>query len=230
MKTSVNMVRNMGDYDIIQRTEDGYFEANHLLRQWNITNKEKYISNFLNNIKTKQFIEEICEQETHTQKNEDGDFKAVITVKGRNTKNGKTPDCVFMHPFLFIDFAMWLNPKFKYQVIKFVYDQLIEFRHAAGDKYNILRFNVAKRWHPEPEFYKKLNRGLNFVVFGTHKRGIRNSATEEQLTDLVDLQKVFNYNINSGLIKNRKQLITELRKEYVRRYVPDHKTLQDATN
>lgn len=29
-----------------------------------------------------------------------------------------------MHPLLFIDFAMWLNPAFKYDVLKFVYDEL----------------------------------------------------------------------------------------------------------
>ena len=198
-----------------------------LLKQWNITNREKLISNFLNNIKTQMFVEEIIEQETHTQKSEDGVFQAVMNVKGRHTKNGRTPDRVFMHPFLFIDFAMWLNPKFKYQVIKFVYDQLIEYRHAAGDNYNVLRFKIASEWRPLPDFYKNLNRGLNYVVFGTHKRGIRNLANEKQLQDLNILQKVFVYNIDSSLIKNEDELLLELRKEYVRRYLPCHKTLKN---
>lgn len=36
-----------------------------------------------------------------------------------------------MHPLLFIDFAMWLNPAFKVKVLKFVYDELIKFRNLA---------------------------------------------------------------------------------------------------
>lgn len=46
-------------------------------------------------------------------------------------KNGGT----WMHPILFIDFAMWINPSFKYDVLKFVYDELIKFRNLAGDAY-----------------------------------------------------------------------------------------------
>ena len=34
-----------------------------------------------------------------------------------------------MSSLLFIDFAIWLNPSFKVQVLKFVYDQLIKQRH-----------------------------------------------------------------------------------------------------
>lgn len=41
----------------------------------------------------------------------------------------------WMHPILFVDFAMWINPKFKYDVIKFVYDEMIKFRNLAGDAY-----------------------------------------------------------------------------------------------
>jgi hypothetical protein len=49
-----------------------------------------------------------------------------------------------MHPFLFIDFAMWINPKFKYEVIKFVYDRLIQYRNDAGDAYKEMAKAIAK--------------------------------------------------------------------------------------
>ena len=229
MKTSVNMVRNMGDFNVIQRTLDGYFEANHLLSQWNLSvgNRERQMSRFVDSPKTKEFIGEIIDQERHQAKMLEGDFEVVKIMKGKYTNRGKYPDKVFMHPFLFIDFAMWLNPKFKYSVIKFVYDQLIELRHTAGDNYNVLRFKIAKEWKPKPDFYKHLNCGLNHVVFGTHKWGIRNTANEEQLGDLADLQKVFVYNINSSLIDDPDALLLELRKEYVRRHLPNHKSLNE---
>ena len=35
MKTSVLMTRQMGNFDVFQRTSDGYFDANALLKQWN---------------------------------------------------------------------------------------------------------------------------------------------------------------------------------------------------
>lgn len=41
-----------------------------------------------------------------------------------------------MHPILFVKFAMWLNPRFEVQVIKFVYDQMLKYRNDAGDAYN----------------------------------------------------------------------------------------------
>lgn len=230
MKTSVDMIRKMGDFEIIQRTEDGYFNATHLLRQWNEKNTRKQFDRFINSPKTIEFMKEIHEQESHRAKMLNGDFQVIKIIKGRVTKNGRTPDRVFMHPFLFIDFAMWLNPKFKYFVVKFVYDQLIEFRHAAGDNYNVLRFKVSQYFSPMPDYYKRLNMGLNFIVFGKHKRGIRNNATEEQLRDLSNIENIYSYNIQSGLIKNRKHLLDELRKEYARRYAPDHEILEYAKN
>lgn len=227
MKTSVDMVRKMGDFNVIQRTEDGYFEANNLLRQWNEKNVRRKMINFLSSTKTLDFINEIQEQESHSPKMDNGDFQVIKVVKGRVTKRGRTPDRIFMHPFLFIDFAMWLNPKFKYFVVKFVYDQLIEYRHAAGDNYNLLRFNVSKAWKPEPKFYKTMNKGLNHIVFKKHQNGIRNNATEKELQDLKNLEMIYAYNITSGIFENSDDLLLELRKEFVRRHVPNHKTLQN---
>lgn len=48
-----------------------------------------------------------------------------------------------MHPLLFIDFAMWLNPAFKVKVLKFVYDQLIQYRNDAGDTYKEMAAQIA---------------------------------------------------------------------------------------
>ena len=39
---------------------------------------------------------------------------------------------------------MWLNPKFKVQVLKFVYDELIKQRHDAGDNYALFTKAFAK--------------------------------------------------------------------------------------
>ena len=41
MKTSVTMKRKMGNFDILQRTSDGMFNATELLKQWNL-NTQNY--------------------------------------------------------------------------------------------------------------------------------------------------------------------------------------------
>jgi len=52
-----------------------------------------------------------------------------------------------MHPYLFIDFAMWLSPEIKYKAIKWVHDNLIKYRVDSGDNYNILRRSIADRYY-----------------------------------------------------------------------------------
>lgn len=228
MKTSVNMNRQMGNFIVLQRTKDGYFDASYLLRQWNdkqISNK-KQLSKFLENESTKKFINEIYEQECHTENSLNGDFQPVIIIKGKNTASGRKPDKVFMHPYLYLDFAMWLSPEFKYQVLKFVYDELIEFRHAAGIGNNDLMDAVSRTWNINfPQMYMEINIALNFIVFGNNYKGIRNNATINQLKDLRDLQKIYAYNILTGIIKDIRTLKLQLQKEYARRYVPKHKIL-----
>lgn len=228
MKTSVDMDRKMGDFSIRQRTKDGYFDANHLLKQWNDSNpkKKKQFSKYLENKETSIFIEEILEQETHRENSLHGDFQVIITSKGKNTKFGKKLDKIWMHPYLYIDFAMWLSSKFKYDVIRFVYDELIEYRHAAGLGNNELMDAVSRKWNIIfPEIYREINIALNFIVFNKNCKGIRNKATINELKELRDLQKIYAYNIHSGLILDIMGLKLELRKEYVRRHVPDHKSL-----
>lgn len=41
MKTSQEMVRKIGKFNVIQRTSDGYFNATNLLKQWNESIKTK---------------------------------------------------------------------------------------------------------------------------------------------------------------------------------------------
>jgi hypothetical protein len=227
MKTSVDMNRQMGNFIVRQRTKDGYFDAGYLLRQWNKVNQEKKISRFLEMEKTQSFIQEIIDQESHSAKMHDGIFQVVITIKGKNTYQGKKPDKVYMHPYLYMDFAMWLNSKFKYHVLKFVFDQLIEYRHAAGLGNNELMDAISRTWNVVfPPTYQEINIALNYIVFNNCYTGIRNSATIEQLRDLRDMQKIFAFNVLTGLIKNIHDLKLQLQKEYVRRHMPDHKTLK----
>ena len=193
----------MDKFEVHQRTKDGFFNATTLIEQWNNeTGAKKQISDFIRNQSTQEFISEIISQEKLNTEN-----SPYLSTRGRN---GGT----WMHPLLFIDFAMWLNARFKYQVLKFVYDQLIEFRHESAKFY--LEFTDAvKDWKPE---YYQLAIWLNYAVFGKHYADIRNDATQEQLGELVDLQKKLAYAINSGFIKNESQLIAHLKDIYRKKH------------
>lgn len=78
------MVRKMGSFEVLQRTKDGYFDANALLSQWNNikSNPERRMSRFLESPKTKEFIEEI-NKESQCAEMHDGVKPAFYDKKGR---------------------------------------------------------------------------------------------------------------------------------------------------
>lgn len=206
MKTNVNMVRTMGTFEVVQRTKDGMFNATGLLKQWNEhSGMKKEVKDFFTNKQTSEFIDVLIKEE-----NLDGGNSPYLKTRGRN---GGT----WMHPFLFIKFAMWLNPRFEYQVIKFVYDELIKYRHDAGDYYKSFCKSITKIY-PNCDFSEPA-KWLNFVVFNSHKKDIRNEATEEQLQELSKLEKKYSDLINEGYIKGVVTLKEKLRSEWRNRHL-----------
>ena len=116
-----------------QRTKDGMFYATGLLKQWNShANMNKNIEDFFRNKETKEFIETLKNDTGITVSNENQVFTKVRGGKVQGT---------WMHPFLFIDFAMWLNPKFEVRVIQFVlHTQILAYAKIVKLKIN---FNFA---------------------------------------------------------------------------------------
>lgn len=206
MKTSVVMTRRMGQFEVFQRTKDGMFNATALLRQWNeSTNNNKRIQDFFENQNTQAFISALIEEENLKVPN-------LAYLKTRGKYNGGT----WMHPYLFVKFAMWLNPRFEVKVVKFVYDQLIQYRHSAGDNYNVLAKSIAAL--PDVD-YSQVVRGLNWIVFNKHARDIRNTATPQQLQDLDELQRKLAFSVDMGYIRSFPDLMNSMRRIYNRQHV-----------
>ena len=157
----------MGEYDVLQRTSDGYFDANALLRQWNSAgNANLSMSKFLSQEKTKQFLVALAEEESLSANQPIGENQLVIKQRSKTDKRGhREPDKVWMNPTLFIKFAMWLNPRFEVKVIKFVQDELIRFRQDCGDNYVSLTSTLSSI--PDIE-YPEVARAMNFIVFNDH--------------------------------------------------------------
>lgn len=61
---------------------------------------------------------------------------------------------------------------------------------------------------------------MNFVVFDTSEKNIRNAANEHQLNDLQDLERKYTDLISEGYITNQNQLKSKLRNEYKKRHIP----------
>lgn len=185
MKTAVIMQRQMNGLQIRQDSKTTFFNATDLIDTYNITfNEAKRIQHYMDNESTKRYIIALAQAETQNNQNS-GDFDNGLLIAKRG-KNGGT----WMHPYLFIDFAMWLSPEFKVTVIKWVYDNLIKLRHEAGDSFKEVNEALFELTPNSPPFiYANEARMINKLVFGTLESGQRNLATENQLTLLKALQK-----------------------------------------
>ena len=225
MVTNQLMVRKMGDFDVIQRTEDGYFDANALLIQWNGIdwNPKRQMSRFLESPKTKEFIEALKCDESQIAKMQHANNQPFTIIKGKNTKNGKTVDKVWMNPLLFIKFSMWINPSFEVKVLHFVYDNMIEYRNMAGDSYQKLAKAVLSICGNRNSYntMKKVAEALNYIVFNENKKMIRNEhGDEKKQRELYDLEDRIAMLIGDGFIHNYNEIIAYMRKLWQRKYQP----------
>lgn len=215
MKTNQVMERKMGEFKVVQRTKDGFFNATSLLKQWNEKAlSERKLSNFFASDKTEEFIKTIMERENlHTPK------MVYVKSKASRGENAGT----WMHPMLFIDFAMWINPSFKYDVLKFVYDEMIKFRNEAGDAYKELGSAVSKIVSKDfmQKAMPKIGEALNWIIFNGHEKLLRNKNGEEKsLRELWQLERKVADLINEGFITSYDNLIAYLRNQYQKRNIP----------
>ena len=219
------MVRYIDNFTVVQRTSDGYFDGSELLRQWNGVegNPRRRMSEFIDSTKVKEFLKALAEDESHRTKIDIGENQLLIKIKGRNTKEGKTPDKVWMNPLLFIKFAMWINPTFEVKVLRFVYDEMIRYRNDAGDAYKELSSAVMKIVPKDfmPKAMQKVGEALNWVIFNSHEKMLRNKYGDEmKQRELWQLEKKVSDLINEGFITNFDNLISYLRNQYQKRNNP----------
>jgi hypothetical protein len=251
------MIRKMGEYDVIQRTRDGYFDANYLLRQWNQDgqNTPKRIAEFLQLKNTAKFIKAIADKETGKVQVPDcqggeesvtldnqqlSESRIVIRGRPKTLPDGSVvPGEVWMHPLLFIDFAMWINPVFKYDVLKFACDEMIRYRRDAGDAYRLLG-SAIRRIVPLSFMQvamQKMGEALNWIVFNTHEQGLRNKhGDEEKQRELFMLEKKIADLIDEGFLTSWEQVLGYARRLYQKKNLPgifneackDHHTRDSA--
>jgi hypothetical protein len=117
----------------------------------------------------------------------------------------------WMHPYLYVKFAMWLSPELEVKIIKWVYDNLIEYRSLAGDYYNEMCKTISERYEEyfgkkaDPLIYVREAHFLNQLVFKNPNGNQRNKATEIQLELMNKLQLANIKLINQGIDKSTRQ-------------------------
>lgn len=165
---------------------------------------KKDLKEFFSNKSTKDFISALIDEESLN-----GPRDAFVSTKGRNGR-------VWMHPLLFVKFAMWLNPWFEVKVLKFVYDELIGLRIDAGDNYKLLSASASSL--PDVD-YKRIAKALNYIVFNKHYDGIRQTATQEQLKELNAVQENLSFLVDMGFVKTFRELIETMRNMYSKKWM-----------
>lgn len=129
-----------------------------------------------------------------------GAYKTCGARENRNT---------MCNPYIWILLAMELNPELYATVVMWITDNLIINRIEAGDKYNALC--RASSMFKDVD-YRVIGRALNYIVFNKHEKMLRNSASQEELHEIDDIQKSLAFAINMGYIKSFGSLINEMRK------------------
>jgi KilA-N domain len=216
MKTQVIiMSREFEGKQIPQRTKDKFFFATDLLtlhQELNLHSK-KLMADFFQNQNTKDFLVALAKELDNEQISKYGKShvitKATLPENLYEIKRGKNGG-TWMHPYLFVKFAMWLSPEFEVKIVKWAYDNLAEYRDTCGDNFkemnDALKQSYLRISNKEPNTFDYINecKFLNRLVFGIHVPEFRNQATENQLFILNRLQTLNKELLEEDVDKNKR--------------------------
>lgn len=133
-------------------------------------------------------------------------MKKYGAYKTSGARENKHTSC---NPYIWVLLAMELNPELYATVVMWLGDNLITNRIEAGDKYNELCRAASKFKDVD---YAQIGRALNYVIFNQHEKMLRNTATQDELKEIDDIQKSLAFAINMGYIKSFDELMVEMRK------------------
>lgn len=162
------MKREILGSEISQQSKTGFFSATDLVKignNWRRENKMPEL-NFTAYLRNKSTMEFISELENKYE---------VVYVKGRG-KGTHT----WVHPLLFIDIALAINPKLKVEVYEWLFDNLIKYRNDSGDSYKAMGAAIFSRFNNNREFPKYMQRVANYIKKELNVTDWE-TATEKQL-------------------------------------------------
>lgn len=194
--TKFIITRNLNGYKLQQRTDNGMFNASYFIEQWNEKNNSNLkVSDFIKEKDTLRFMNLLAVKENLHHVGEcfnDG----IIAVNNTVTNDeGIIHTEIWFHRYLFSDFLIYVDEELKYEALKFITDNLIDMRNTVGSKYREWT-NLLTTIGANQKDIKIIQCNINIIVFGKHQKDIRNSATFEELTKILEIQSTL-----SSLIK-----------------------------
>ena len=128
MKSTVLIQRELLGGSVCQNNQTEMFSATDLVRVGNMWRMANGLQGFDMSawFQTKGTKEFIAELESRFGV---GEVKKAARGRGKHT---------WVHPLLFIDMALAINPKLKVEVYEWLFDQLIKYRNESGDSYKMM--------------------------------------------------------------------------------------------
>lgn len=118
-------------------------------------------------------------------------------------------------PYVWILIAMELNPMVYAKTVMWLTDSLLLNRIEAGNFYK--GFSAALKTFPRVD-YARMARALNWVVFGGHASGVRDTATAAELKELASLEEKMAFAVQMGYIRNEAQMLGALKQLYMDKF------------
>lgn len=168
MVTEVIMRRELFGHEICQKSKSEFFSATDLVRAgntWRVANGMGLFSmnDWFNQKSTKEFISELEKQ-----------FGQVkISGRGRGIHT-------WVHPYLFIDMALAINPSLKIEVYGWLFDHLLRYRNDSGDSYKKMTGSIFHACTNKSEFPSMISKIAHKIQDACNVTDW-NSATQEQL-------------------------------------------------
>lgn len=190
MKTAVVMKREIFGGQVSQHSKTEMFSATDLVKignKWRIANDLPIFTmkSWLGNKSTKEFISELG------KKYGESNIKKSARGKGSHT---------WMHPLLFIDMALAIDPKLKIEVYEWLFDNLIKYRNEGGDSYKTMCGVLYVRTPRKTNFPHYVSDVAKKIKLACHVTNW-DEATEKQLdmrkklhNDIALLAEVLNNN------------------------------------
>lgn len=168
MKTEVKMKRELFGMEITQKSKSEFFSATDLVKAGNkfraINGLQPFdLSEWLRYKSTKEFIDAL----------EARFGKVKISARGRGTHT-------WVHPYLFIDIALAIDPQLKIEVYQWLYDHLLRYRNDSGDSFKKMTGALYQNATNKSSFTKDIKSLCRYIK---NECGVKDwqTANENQL-------------------------------------------------
>ncbi len=205
MKTEVILSRAFADSSVRQLSKSGFFCATDITTIYNVIRvgqgkAEKQMQNYFESSESQEFIASLCNELNLLEKaktaqamfasnslnslEETKECKVWIPADLKTVKRGKNNKGTWLHPYLFIDYAMWLSPDFRAKVVIWAADNLLGLRDQSGNAFKAVNHALDTRFSIGTKYweYAKVAKFVAMRIIGSENTDQWNDASEEQLS------------------------------------------------